>query len=161
MSLSHKHTQSSAEGLCVDQVKITDGYDPQMDTGPYMNATMRAYFYGQLSRQAAEISNDLTRFAEAFRQNANPPDVLDRSSVAIEQATAKSHIEKQRKLRDKINGILREMRDRGAASEYGYCEESGKEIGVGRLMAKPWATKTIDEQERADRLQKLTARPRL
>jgi tyrosyl-tRNA synthetase len=35
--------------------------------------------------------------------------------------------------------------------EYGYCEETGDPIGIGRLMARPIATLSIDAQERHER----------
>ncbi len=160
MSLSHQYRRSSQADAPLQRVEIPENYDPLTDKGAYMNPLMRAYFYGQLARKADELGKDLASHISKFQQNSNPPDILDRGIVAAEQANARSHIDKQRKLRDKLGEIMAEMREKGDASEYGYSTESGKEIGVGRLMAKPWATKTIDEQERADRQQKMIARPR-
>ena len=37
---------------------------------------------------------------------------------------------------------------------YGYCEETGEEIGLGRLEARPIATLTVDAQERREIFQK-------
>ena len=45
--------------------------------------------------------------------------------------------------------------DRIDAGEYGYCDETGEPIGIGRLLARPTATLTIEAQERRERLQKL------
>ena len=33
---------------------------------------------------------------------------------------------------------------------YGYCEETGEEIGIDRLQARPIATLTVDAQERRE-----------
>jgi DnaK suppressor protein len=41
--------------------------------------------------------------------------------------------------------------------DYGYCEETGESIGIGRMMAKPTATRTIEAQERLDRSTRLYA----
>ena len=35
---------------------------------------------------------------------------------------------------------------------YGFCEETGEEIGLGRLEARPIATLTVDAQERREML---------
>ncbi|MDD9361695.1 MAG: TraR/DksA C4-type zinc finger protein, partial [Anaplasma sp.] len=38
---------------------------------------------------------------------------------------------------------------------YGYCEETGEKIGLGRLKANPVTLYCIEEQERRERQQKL------
>ena len=40
---------------------------------------------------------------------------------------------------------------------YGYCEETGEEIGLKRLMARPIATLTVEAQERHEREEKIFA----
>ena len=51
--------------------------------------------------------------------------------------------ERNNKLIQKINAALDRM-DKG---EYGYSVISGDEIGLKRMMARPLATMTIEEQE--------------
>ena len=41
------------------------------------------------------------------------------------------------------------------AGTYGYCLETGEEIGVKRLEARPVATLTIEAQERREMTQKM------
>ncbi len=41
-----------------------------------------------------------------------------------------------------------------AEGSYGYCEETGEEIGLSRLEARPIATLTIEAQEKHERLEK-------
>ncbi len=41
-----------------------------------------------------------------------------------------------------------------AEGTYGYCDETGEEIGVSRLEARPIATLTIEAQEKHERLEK-------
>ena len=38
--------------------------------------------------------------------------------------------------------------------EYGYCDETGEEIGLARLEARPIATLSLDAQERWELRQK-------
>ncbi|MBR4737717.1 MAG: TraR/DksA C4-type zinc finger protein, partial [Rhodocyclaceae bacterium] len=45
--------------------------------------------------------------------------------------------------------------DRIANGTYGFCEASGNPIGLRRLIARPTATLSIEEQERHEREEKL------
>ena len=54
---------------------------------------------------------------------------------------------KNRKLINKINKALKRIDD----NDYGYCEETGEEINVKRLMARPIATLSLEAQERHER----------
>lgn len=159
MSLTKQHRQAVEPIEDIDMISLPPGYDPVLDKGPYMNSIMLKYFKNELQRKAEEIGKDLKRFSEAFSQTADFSDILDRSNIVAEQAQASAQIDKQRKLRNKINALVADIKDNGTGSEYGYSELSGVEIGVGRLMAKPWATKTTDEQEHEDRRLKGTPRP--
>ena len=44
--------------------------------------------------------------------------------------------------------------DRIEDGTYGYCEETGEEIGIDRLMASPLATLCVEAQERHERMEK-------
>ena len=41
------------------------------------------------------------------------------------------------------------------AGDYGYCDETGEPIGVGRLLARPTATLSLEAQQRRELKQKL------
>ncbi|MBA5723777.1 TraR/DksA C4-type zinc finger protein, partial [Candidatus Liberibacter sp.] len=58
--------------------------------------------------------------------------------------------DRQRKLIAKIDAALQRIEDR----TYGYCEETGKPIGLKRLEARPIATLSIEAQERHERHEK-------
>ena len=59
--------------------------------------------------------------------------------------------DRERKLIKKIEEALGRIEE----GEYGWCEETGDPIGIGRLLARPTATLSIDAQERRERTQKL------
>jgi DnaK suppressor protein len=40
---------------------------------------------------------------------------------------------------------------------YGYCEVTGEEIGLKRLMARPIATMTVEAQEQHEKQEKVFA----
>ena len=41
------------------------------------------------------------------------------------------------------------------AGDYGYCDETGEPIGIGRLLARPTATLSLEAQQRREMKQKL------
>ena len=46
-------------------------------------------------------------------------------------------------------------RDRIEAGDYGYCDETGEPIGLGRLLARPTATLSLEAQQRREMKQKM------
>ncbi|MGA1574560.1 MAG: TraR/DksA C4-type zinc finger protein, partial [Burkholderiaceae bacterium] len=58
---------------------------------------------------------------------------------------------RERKLPKKIQQAI----SRIDAGEYGYCEETGEPIGVGRLLARPTASLSLEAQQRRELKQKL------
>ena len=52
--------------------------------------------------------------------------------------------------RQKIQSTLRLIED----GSYGYCLETGEEIGIKRLEARPVATLSLEAQERRERREK-------
>ena len=41
------------------------------------------------------------------------------------------------------------------SGDYGYCDETGEPIGVGRLMARPTASLSLEAQQRRELKQKM------
>ena len=41
------------------------------------------------------------------------------------------------------------------SDDYGYCDETGEPIGVGRLLARPTATLSLEAQQRRELKQKM------
>ena len=48
---------------------------------------------------------------------------------------------------------LRRIKD----GTYGYCEETGEEIGLKRLIARPIASLTVEAQEKHENQEKIFA----
>ena len=59
--------------------------------------------------------------------------------------------DRERKLLKKIEQAIARI-DSG---DYGYCEETGEPIGVGRLMARPTASLSLEAQQRRELKQKM------
>ena len=78
---------------------------------------------------------------------ANFPDPNDRATQESEFSLELRTRDRERKLIRKIDEALKRVED----GSYGYCLETGEEIGVKRLEARPVATLTIEAQERRER----------
>ena len=60
-------------------------------------------------------------------------------------------VNRNKKLISKIDGSLKKI-DEGT---YGFCEETGEEIGLKRLIARPIASLTVEAQEKHERDEKI------
>ena len=78
------------------------------------------------------------------------PDMADRASLESDRALELRTRDRQRKLISKIDEAL----ERLEAGEYGYCEETGDPISLGRLEARPIATLSVEAQERHERMER-------
>ena len=80
------------------------------------------------------------------------PDLNDRASSETDWGIELRTRDRQRKLISKIDSALRRI----DAGEYGYCEVTGDEIGLRRLIARPVATMTVEAQEAHERREKIS-----
>ena len=128
-------------------VTLPEGYTPSADE-EYMNAEQLEYFRCKLMAWRDELLEESEEtVAHLQEENWQEPDVIDRASVEADASLELRTRNRYRKLISKIDQALRRI-DEG---DYGYCEETGEEIGLGRLQARPIATLTIEAQERHER----------
>ena len=73
----------------------------------------------------------------------------DGGELDLEKSELKAMIE--RKLLKKISQSLTRIE----AGDYGYCDETGEPIGLGRLLARPTATLSLEAQQRRELKQKM------
>jgi DnaK suppressor protein len=114
----------------------------------FMNPVMLEYFRQKLLRWRQELldeSNETIR--ELQEENLQKPDVADRASAETDHALELRTRDRERKLISKINSALEKI-DEGI---YGFCEETGDQISIARLEARPIASLSIEAQERHER----------
>jgi DnaK suppressor protein len=80
------------------------------------------------------------------------PDLNDRASSETNWGIELRTRDRQRKLIAKIDSALRRIEE----GDYGYCEVTGEPIGLGRLVARPIATMTVEAQEAHERREKVS-----
>ncbi len=126
------------------KIDLPENYRPSEDE-EYMNPMQLEYFRRKLQSWKEELLQDSRETVEHLRQeNWQEPDLNDRATVETDANFELRTRDRYRKLIDKINAALRRIE----TGDYGYCVETGDEIGIRRLEARPVATLTIEAQER-------------
>ncbi len=115
----------------------------------YMSLNQLEYFRLYLCRWRTELVDSNQKFFETLKElKVRKPDPLDQSATHSEIALDVETRCRQQRLITQIDCALNRIDDQ----EYGYCEVTGEEIGLNRLLALPVATMCIDVQEHYERL---------
>ena len=131
----------------IGKVTLPPNYKPS-DKEEYMNSNQLQYFREKLLAWKLELSTELSETLDNLKEeNWQESDITDRATVETDASLELRTRDRYRKLINKINAALQRI-DKG---DYGYCEETGEEIGIKRLMARPIATLTVEAQERHER----------
>ena len=83
--------------------------------------------------------------------NSASADIVDQASSYTEKTVEMRASNRRRKLVNKIDSALRRLKD----DTYGYCVETGEQIGLKRLIARPIATLSIQAQEKHEQEEKI------
>jgi DnaK suppressor protein len=118
----------------------------------YMNEVQLAFFRRKLTQLKADMLANAGETTEHLREDTVVvPDPADRATIEEEHALELRTRDRERKLLKKIEQAIARI-DSG---DYGYCEETGEPIGVGRLMARPTASLSLEAQQRRELKQKM------
>jgi DnaK suppressor protein len=114
----------------------------------YMSKEQLDHFRNILQTWKKDLMEEVDRTVSHMKDEAaNFPDPNDRATQEEEFSLELRTRDRERKLIRKIDEALKRTED----GSYGYCLETGEEIGVKRLEARPVATLTIEAQERRER----------
>ena len=130
---------------------LTEAQLLKMPAKDYMNEAQLAFFKEKLLEMQAEILSNADETTEHLRDNEVVPDPADRATIEEEHALELRTRDRERKLLKKVAQAL----ERVESGEYGWCEETGEAIGVGRLLARPTATLSLEAQQRREKIQKM------
>ncbi|MDP3618515.1 MAG: RNA polymerase-binding protein DksA [Ramlibacter sp.] len=137
-------TKSAAE--------LTDAEVMAMADTEYMNDKQMAFFRLKLTVLKDEILASAGETTEHLREDTViVPDPADRATIEEEHALELRTRDRERKLLKKIEQSIARI----DAGDYGYCDETGEPIGVGRLLARPTATLSLEAQQRRELKQKM------
>ena len=116
-----------------------------------MNQPQLAHFRQLLDAWKTELMEEVDRTMLHMKDDAaNFPDPSDRATQESEFGLELRTRDRERKLLKKIASALQRVE----GQTYGYCEETGEEIGLRRLEARPVATLCVEAQERRERAEK-------
>lgn len=123
----------------------------RMPESEYMNEAQLEFFRHRLQQMERELLANAGETTEHLRETVIVPDPADRATIEEEHALELRTRDRERKLLKKIQQALRSI----DAGDYGWCEETGDPIGVGRLLARPTATLSLEAQQRRELRQKM------
>jgi DnaK suppressor protein len=105
------------------------------------------HFRNILQAWKQELMQEVDRTVHHMQDEAsNFPDPNDRATQESEFGLELRTRDRERKLLKKIASAVARVDD----ASYGYCEETGEEIGLQRLEARPVATLCVEAQERRE-----------
>ena len=123
-----------------------DPYQPRRGED-YMSESQLDHFRKILNAWKRELMYEVDRTVHHMQDEAaNFPDPNDRATQESEFGLELRTRDRERKLLRKIDSALARIED----GSYGYCEETGEEIGLKRLEARPVATLCLEAQERRE-----------
>ncbi len=132
--------------------QLTDAEVLAMPDGEYMNDKQMAFFRLKLVQLKQDILDNAGETTEHLREDTVVvPDPADRATIEEEHALELRTRDRERKLLKKIEQSIARI----DAGDYGYCDETGEPIGVGRLLARPTATLSLEAQQRRELKQKM------
>lgn len=123
-----------------------------MPDSEYMNDKQIDFFKSRLNALKEDLLSNAGETTEHLREDTTiVPDPADRATIEEEHALELRTRDRERKLLRKISQSLARI----DAGEYGYCEETGEPIGLGRLLARPTATLSLEAQQRRELKQRM------
>ena len=132
-------------------VTLPPDYKPKAKE-EFMNELQQEYFRQKLLKWRDELLTEANETRNNLQEESmGQPDIADRASAETDRSLELRARDRQRKLISKIDEALSRIDD----GSYGYCEETGENIGLKRLIARPIATLSIDSQERHERKEKV------
>ena len=131
---------------------LTEAEVQAMPESEYMNDKQLEFFRRTLQELKDSLLSNAGETTEHLREDTSiVPDPADRATIEEEHALELRTRDRERKLLKKISQSLTRIE----AGEYGFCDETGEPIGLGRLIARPTATLSLEAQQRRELKQKM------
>jgi DnaK suppressor protein len=131
---------------------LTDAEVLAMPDSEYMNEKQIEFFRMKLDALKNDLLSNAGETTEHLREDTSiVPDPADRATIEEEHALELRTRDRERKLLKKISQSLARLE----SGDYGFCDETGEPIGLGRLIARPTATLSLEAQQRRELKQKM------
>lgn len=130
--------------MAATHIKLPSNYRPS-EKEEYMSQKQLEYFRLKLLQWRDDLIEESRETMSNLREEVRDVgDEAERATRETENSLELRTRDRYRKLIKKIDQALARVED----GTYGYCEETGEEIGLARLEARPIATLCLDAQER-------------
>ena len=127
----------------VAKKKISSKYKPKTNE-PFMNSKQKQYFKQKLLVWKEALLKGSTETMTNLKEDKEVSgDFADIASAESTKSIELRTRDRERKLISKIEEALKRIEN----NTYGYCEVTGKPIGLKRLEARPIATLSIEAQQ--------------
>ena len=131
---------------------LSDAEILAMPDAEYMNEKQIEFFKAKLDALKEDLLSNAGETTEHLREDTSiVPDPADRATIEEEHALELRTRDRERKLLKKISQSLARLE----SGDYGFCDETGEPIGLGRLIARPTATLSLEAQQRRELKQKM------
>jgi DnaK suppressor protein len=117
----------------------------------YMSPPQLAFFRARLVAERDALLSSAKDTTLHLQDYQATPDPSDRATQEEDHTLELRVRDRERKLLHKIDEAIARIDD----GTYGWCEESGEPIGIGRLLARPTATYSVEAQERHEARKKM------
>lgn len=118
-----------------------------MPASSYMNLEQLDFFDRLIT---AEIKSTYSAMgnvtSELYESTDNSPDIIDQANRVNELFLKEETIKKYKNRIRNLESALKRLKD----GDYGYCEYSGDEIGLKRLLINPATNLSVEAQERKE-----------
>ena len=140
-----KNVNGTLNGTLIQQFGI-DGYKLKAKE-KYMSKRQLNHFTKILNAWKEQLESEAGKTVDHMKKESNNlADPNDRASQESEFGLELRTRDRERKLLRKIQTSLNKIK----SGNYGYCDETGEEIGLKRLEARPVASLTLEAQERRE-----------
>ncbi len=135
----------------LDDIVLADDYIPNRNE-EYMSDKQLAFFRNRLLAWRSALQKESADTVEHLKaETLDEPDLSDRATAETDINLELRNRNRLRKLINQIDSALERIEN----GSYGYCEQTGEEIGVERLRARPIARMCIEAQEEHEKFEKL------
>ena len=138
-------------GILGNRVVLPEDYSPN-NNEEFMNDKQLEFFRQKLTNWKIDLLDEATDTKDNLSsEGLQRPDIADRAQVEADASIQLRTRDRERKLISKIDAALRRI----DLKTYGFCEDTGEPIGLGRLKARPIASLSVDAQERHEKMEKI------
>ncbi len=132
------------------EMPLTEAELLSMPASDYMNDAQLAYFKHLLLTIKTETADHIETIKQEVAEPLREADELDRAAHEEEYRQRMRIAEREFFLMRKIDKALERIENK----DYGYCEMSGVEIGLKRLLLRPTTELCTEEKNRQEQIER-------